>query len=88
MYQGIYGPSVVLEWIIALFFAFYMSSFAIDFLAVHEIEQAAEERLGSIYVHGKAWDEEKAIAIPAKSQVVVEQKEIQLIEQQQDLQLM
>ena len=60
MYAGIYDPTVVMEWMLALFFAFYMSSFAIDFFAIPE----KNEKGDIICLRAPSWDEEKAVTRP------------------------
>lgn len=60
MYNGIHDPSVVMEWIIAMLFALYMSSFVIDFLLV----PINDEKSDMARLLGPAWDEEHGISRP------------------------
>ena len=62
MFNGIHDPSVVMEWIIAMFFAFYMASFAIDFFAVAEVEK----KNGMIRLLTPTLDEESMLRRPDK----------------------
>ena len=60
LFQKVYAPSVVFEWIIGLFYALYMWSCALDFFAVPE----SDEKSDIMSLRGKDWDEEVALAVP------------------------
>ena len=66
MYQGIWKASVVIEWVIALFFAFYMASFAVDLIAIPESPLVVVEKQCTICLAEQAWDEENCIAMPTR----------------------
>lgn len=61
MYAGIYDPSVIMEWLIALFFAFYMWSIAIDFLAVPDLVEKGQIGIRRV----TDWDKEVAVTMPS-----------------------
>ena len=64
MYEQAWRVSVVAEWIIGLFFTFYMWTFAIDFFAT---PYASRNENKSVLL-GKQWDEEIGIIVPEKAQ--------------------
>ena len=64
MYEQAWQVSVVAEWIIGLFFTFYMWSFAIDFFATPYPSRSEDKTV----LLGKQWDEEVGIIAPEKAQ--------------------
>lgn len=68
MYQGVYGPSVILEWLLGLLLALYMWSCAIDFFAVPRPESGHASYDSDLRrLLAKEWDEEIDIAVPRKA---------------------
>ena len=69
MYERMYRTSIVIEWIAALFFTFYVSSFAIDFFAIppHDEKDDAVQLTGP-------WDEEAGISQPTKLYTLRDQR--------------
>lgn len=61
MYQRMYRTSVVVEWLAALFFSFYMASFAVDFFAVPAVDKEKDNAWDLMM---RAWDEEAGITRP------------------------
>lgn len=61
MYARMYRTSIFIEWIAALFFTFYVSSFAMDFLAI----PVHEEKDDVVQMLAEPWDEEAGIARPS-----------------------
>lgn len=66
MYQRMYQTAIVVEWMAALFFTFYLSSFAIDFLATPE----EHEKDDGVQLLSQRWDEEIAISRPTKMYIL------------------
>ena len=62
MYEQIYAPSVILEWLLGVLLALYMWSCAIDFFA----EPESGDRSDLTGLLAKEWDEEAAITCPKK----------------------
>ncbi len=62
MFQSMYRASVLVEWTAAILFSFYMSSFAIDFLAVPNSSEGADE----VDAKTKAWDAEIGLSRPRR----------------------
>lgn len=54
MYSRSYRASIMIEWLAATLFTFYVSSFAIDFMAEPYEEQTAT----GVIQHSVAWNEE------------------------------
>lgn len=65
MYQRHYRVSVVAEWLIALFFTFYIWTFALDFFAT----PGTDRMHGKVELVDKYWDEEAGVVAPKKIQV-------------------
>ena len=65
MYLQIWVPSVVVGWLIGLFFAFYIWSCAVDFFAMPE----PGEKSDALRLVGKEWDAEVGLAVPGKTRV-------------------
>ena len=63
MYEQAWRVSVISEWIIGLFFTFYMWSFAIDFFATPDLSNSDDKKV----LLGKRWDEEVGIIAPEKA---------------------
>ncbi|KAF2482307.1 Frag1/DRAM/Sfk1 family-domain-containing protein [Neohortaea acidophila] len=61
MYQRMYRTSVVVEWLAALFFSFYMASFAVDFFAVPAVDDEKENAWDLMM---RSWDEDVGITRP------------------------
>lgn len=57
MYKQMYRASVVIEWVAALLFSFYITSFAVDFMAV----PAEGQDRHTVFMVSKIWDEEIGI---------------------------
>lgn len=66
MYERMYRTAIVVEWMAALFFTFYLSSFAIDFLAIPD----EEERDDDTQLLSQKWDEEIGISRPTKMYIL------------------
>lgn len=66
MYERMYRTAIVVEWMAALFFTFYLSSFAIDFLAI----PGTDERDEGVQLLTQRWDEEACISRPTKTYVL------------------
>lgn len=63
MYEAAWRVSVVTEWIIALFFTFYMWSCSIDFFTTTNLSYCDDKSK----LLAKHWDEEVGLTAPAKA---------------------
>lgn len=62
MFERMYRTSIVIEWMAALFFTFYLSSFAIDFMAL----PADDGKGDNVQLLLGPWDEEAGLSRPAR----------------------
>lgn len=63
MYARSYRASIMIEWLAATLFTFYVSSFAIDFLAVPERAETGIEAMQ----RNAAWNEELGLRPPQEA---------------------
>ncbi len=63
MYQKIYGLSVIVEWIVGLFFTFYMWTFAFDFYSVPRKSRELRQ------LRIRHWNEGGAVTAPRQARV-------------------
>lgn len=60
IFERIYAPSVVVEWLLGLFFALYMWSCAIDFFAVPDSTMKSD----TMRLLGEDWEKDVGLATP------------------------
>ena len=63
MYHDAWAVSVVGEWIIGLFFTFYMWSCSIDFLTTPDLGLGS----GKMRLRKSDWDKEAGLSVPEKA---------------------
>jgi hypothetical protein len=63
MYERAWRVSVVAEWIIALFFTFYMWSCSVDFFTTTDLVVGGDD---TSELEAKRWDEEVGLTKPSK----------------------
>ena len=63
LFQRVWAPSVVFEWIIGFFYALYMWSCALDFFAV---PGESGEKSDMMTLLDEDWDVEVALAVPRR----------------------
>lgn len=71
MYERMYRTAIVVEWMAALFFTFYLSSFAIDFLALPD----DVDKDDGVQLLPQRWDEETGIPRPKNMYILRSKKD-------------